>query len=544
MKNLVHFNQTNIMSHTIKTFQLNYYKLKKSLFFVFMLLNINTTRAQMHINGPISFGPSESPSSLGNLTFGADAQVIFMDGSSFYMLGETTTIDAGSEFFANTLANQFGTGRFIFQGSVAQTLDGGNSSAIGGTQPSLINLAINNANNLTLTNTNTRVTSGLDFIDGHVLLGSNNLEIASSATITNADETQYVVTNGTGFLAKEAFTSTFTFPVGRVISDFTPATITPAASDNFFIQVKNYTESAADEVTSADGVDRTWNIYSTSGSGATLALQHNSTSNGADYGTNGGDASAFVTQYEGIQWVPYIGSQGTWQLGTSAIGTNTAGSVAGSVIHSRTYSTTATSSSSDGAFFSKSTLEFTPLPITLLSFNAKKYENSKSLLTWSTSNELNSSHFEVETSINGVEWNKIGEVNAQGMSSDLTNYQYIHVNPIIGLNYYRINMIDLNGLASYSNIKMVEFDRSFSNSVYVYIYPNPSNGVLKINKYNNSLYNFTLSDINGKSLKVFKSTSENAEFQIDISMFQNGIYYMKAENSVGDIKVFKIVLNK
>jgi hypothetical protein len=175
---------------------------------------------------------------FGNLQTGTDAQLFFLNGSTLHMLGNATSIHNGSEIYANNTSTQSGTGRILYIGAAAQTLDGGNSNAIGGTQPSLINIVVNNANNLTLINTNTRISSGLDLTAGHVILGNNNLEMGTSAAIANANQTKYVVTNGTGFLAKENFSAAFNFPVGRTIADYTPAIITPSAADNFFCKCK------------------------------------------------------------------------------------------------------------------------------------------------------------------------------------------------------------------------------------------------------------------------------------------------------------------
>jgi hypothetical protein len=536
MNNIVQFNQPIIMNYNFTHLLLNIFKLKKSLLLAFTLTCINATHSQMNING--SFSIFGEMGVFGNLQLSTDAQVFFQNGSTLHMLGTATSINSGADIFANTSSTQAGTGRILFGGAAAQTLDGGNSSAIGGTQPSLINVAINNTDNLTLTNTNTRITSGLDFINGHVILGSNGLELSSAASASNANGTRYVVTNGTGFMVKEGFSSAFSFPVGRATSDYTPATVTPSATDDFFVQVKNYSESASDEFVTTDGVNRTWNIYSTGGAGANIALQHNSTTNGSNYTTNGGDLSAFVTQYQGLQ-----SGRGTWELGTGAQGTNVSGSVSGSVVHNRVYSPTALTSSANGAFFSKSTLPLTPLPIALLDFYAKKRDENQALLSWSTTTEYNSSHFEVETSTNGQNWSKIGEVKAQGVSYDLTNYQLVHTNPALGINYYRLNLVDIDGSGEYSNIQSVHFENSISTLAKVTVFPNPSNGILNISSLNKS-FGYTLTDLQGKILYSFNNKSENNNIELDLSKYENGVYFIKVNSLNGDAKTFKIVLNK
>lgn len=507
------------------------------LVIILTLCNLNSN-AQMYINGPFTIGGTLSV--FPDLQIDADAQLLFQDGSTLHMFGESTLINSNAEIFANTTSTQIGTGRILFEGTSAQTLNAGNSSTIGGTQPSLINIAIDNPDNVTLTSTNTRITSGIDFIDGHIIIGSQNLELASTSTITNTDETQYIVTNGTGFLVKEglATSTSFIYPFGRATSDYTPVTVSnPSATDDFYAQVKNYSESGSVESVTTDGIDRTWNIFSTNGSGATIALQHNGGTGGTS-GTAFDPNDAFVTQYQGLQ-----AGQGVWQTGTSANGPSATGSITNSLVSSRPYSNTATSSSADAAFFSKSSNILTPLPVTLFDFVANKRNESQSILTWSTTSEYKSSHFEVETSTNGELWTKIGEVKAQAYSYNLTNYQFFHLNPIIGVNYYRLNSVDLDGVTEYSPIRMLQFGNLRSYFSNIDVYPNPSNGILNISSISKS-YSFTLTDMHGKSIHSFNNLTEENDFQVDLSMFANGVYFIKANSPNGDVKVFKIILNK
>jgi hypothetical protein len=232
-----------------------------------------------------------------------------------------------------------------------------------------------------------------------------------------------------------------------------------------------------------------------------------------------------------------VGNQGVWQQGTGAPAS------IGSGEHIRSYSTTATSSSANGAFFSKSTLPLTPLPISLLDFVASKRNENQALLTWSTSSEYNSSHFEVETSTNGESWAKIGEVKAQGVSFQLSNYELVHPNPALGINYYRLNLVDLDGSADYSKIRSVHFGNASSSLASVVIFPNPSNGMLNISSVGSTI-SYTLTDMHGKTIHSFNNQTDENDFQVDLSMYSNGVYFIKAASQNGDLKTFKIVLNK
>jgi len=117
-----------------------------------------------------------------------------------------------------------------------------------------------------------------------------------------------------------------------------------------------------------------------------------------------------------------------------------------------------------------SSLNCEPLPIELLNFSGY-LSDSGSKLNWITGSEINTSHFNIEHSVNGVNFIKRGEVPASGFSTSPIEYTFIDKYPIIGLNYYRLVSIDLNDEYSISNIIVLEkvlgnFD----------IYPNPTFG--------------------------------------------------------------------
>jgi hypothetical protein len=57
-----------------------------------------------------------------------------------------------------------------------------------------------------------------------------------------------------------------------------------------------------------------------------------------------------------------------------------------------------------------------PLPLHFLTFKGS-LQNNAALLQWETANEVNTSHFVVERSIDGINFNPIGTVAAAGSST-------------------------------------------------------------------------------------------------------------------------------
>jgi uncharacterized protein (DUF1501 family) len=85
------------------------------------------------------------------------------------------------------------------------------------------------------------------------------------------------------------------------------------------------------------------------------------------------------------------------------------------------------------------------VPITLVSFTATLQSNGNALVNWETTNESNSKEFEIQHSIDGITWKKIGVVSGSNNSNSLKRYSLIHAKPSIGRNFYRMWQFDFNG---------------------------------------------------------------------------------------------------
>ena len=77
-------------------------------------------------------------------------------------------------------------------------------------------------------------------------------------------------------------------------------------------------------------------------------------------------------------------------------------------------------------------------------------------LMWETTQEINNQNFNIEHSIEGEDFQIIGEVKGHGTSQKSLVYSFIHEFPNQGGNYYRIRQIDFNGSFSFSNTIFVE----------------------------------------------------------------------------------------
>lgn len=123
------------------------------------------------------------------------------------------------------------------------------------------------------------------------------------------------------------------------------------------------------------------------------------------------------------------------------------------------------------------TINFTGLaPVSLLRFDAARQGRSNHL-NWTTSLEVNSSHFVVERSSDGREFTAIGQVDASGNSQSARDYRFIDANPLKGVNYYRIRMIDTDNSYKFSAVKSVRNTGLTEMSVN----PNPVAATMRLN---------------------------------------------------------------
>ncbi|TAE56902.1 MAG: T9SS C-terminal target domain-containing protein, partial [Bacteroidetes bacterium] len=93
-------------------------------------------------------------------------------------------------------------------------------------------------------------------------------------------------------------------------------------------------------------------------------------------------------------------------------------------------------------------------------------------LSWTSHIEIDSDHFEVESSADGIAWTNAGFVNAAGISLDSLSYQFTDGNSPLrssGNAFYRLRIVDTEGGSAYSSV--LQISRPFEPDLQ--IYPNP-----------------------------------------------------------------------
>ncbi len=154
-------------------------------------------------------------------------------------------------------------------------------------------------------------------------------------------------------------------------------------------------------------------------------------------------------------------------------------------------------------------------PLHLLSFSARK-DGKTNLLQWTTAQEINVEHFDIERSKSGREFSKIGVVKA-----GLTNYQYTDNSPLPTINYYRLKMVDKDGQFTYSPIRMI----NNNSDGQMTIYPNPARERVTVTyPANNGIAQLQLTDMSGRILRRTTVEAASVHTSMNIKGLPSGKY--------------------
>lgn len=172
----------------------------------------------------------------------------------------------------------------------------------------------------------------------------------------------------------------------------------------------------------------------------------------------------------------------------------------------------------------------TPLPMVWLSFTATK-QNQTALLQWVTAQEQNTRDFAVQHSSNGINWSGISTLPAAGNSNSISNYSYVHTNPVTGINYYRILQTDMDNRNSYSATRTLKFTKTDEPFT---ITGNPvTNNVLTVQV--NTTINLALYTADGKLL--WQQPVNAGTKYIDVSRYAKGTYLLKANSATQKVVI-------
>jgi hypothetical protein len=189
---------------------------------------------------------------------------------------------------------------------------------------------------------------------------------------------------------------------------------------------------------------------------------------------------------------------------------------------------------------------FIPLPITLSFFDGTCNPEGNEL-TWVTSSEQNSSHFDLKRSYDGIKWEHVGQKQGAGNSS--TDIEY-NVWDVEGsrheVTYYELHQFDFdNALTVYGPIAVrCENDDSPMNGT---LSPNPTIEASYLSIENCPLGEATITLMSSIGQVIYTDrimvTKKNDVYFIDSLDLTRGSYVVRFQAPNGQIVAMKLVKN-
>jgi predicted esterase len=165
------------------------------------------------------------------------------------------------------------------------------------------------------------------------------------------------------------------------------------------------------------------------------------------------------------------------------------------------------------------------LPVNYAYFNGEN-DGNKNVLSWATTSELNSARFDVQRSIDGVNFTVAGAVTAKG-GAVLTTYTFDDNNAIPGLTYYRLSQVDKDGKSTLSKTISINNRKT---GLYIEQYPNPAhdNLTITIQGNTNGVMHIIIADMQGKAIiqQQWQKDQSLLKKVVNVGALQNGVYQM------------------
>ncbi len=467
-----------------------------------------------------------------------NGELILNDNSTSLSLG-ATTLTLNSDLTINDgAAISSGTSTIVLSGSSVQRISGSGAS----TSVTFNNLTVNNT-----TVGNSDIQLGVDAIVGGILdfqqgviesTSSNQVVFNDNATVSydGVAETapSGIATDGNSYAVGPVLKigdDDFVFPIGDgarfarmgISSINTSSATDQYSAEYFFASQANVADPKNGAIVRVSGLEY-WDLTNENGhSGEPLVtLFWDAASEVTE------PASLLVAHYNGASWDDE-GNGGT--TGVAAGGTITSANN----LSSFSPITLASSSAAEN-----------PLPVTLVNFSGIALNNNVEL-SWTTATELNNDFFEIQHSLDGIQFSPIGTVEGNGDSNELLNYNYTHANPALGDNFYRLRQVDFDGEDETLETIQV-YNDFYYDGMDVTVYPNPAKGedvnIRIISGDSHTPFGLVIVDLDGKV--IFEKTME-ASTNLDQKLIKDitlksGVYI--ATFKQGDMVVSKRLIIK
>jgi hypothetical protein len=175
------------------------------------------------------------------------------------------------------------------------------------------------------------------------------------------------------------------------------------------------------------------------------------------------------------------------------------------------------------------------LPVTLIDFTAQNDNNKIIALKWQTASEINVSHYTIERSSNGQDFENIGELKSNNLANIQINYSFNDNFPLKEVNYYRLVMIDIDGTIKYSKtVSVTVSDASSFKLINMALSATENNIKVSLNSNYRQSIQLVVADVSGRIIFTNEVQVQKGFNTIEkkIPAINTGVYYAKLFTNV------------
>jgi hypothetical protein len=173
------------------------------------------------------------------------------------------------------------------------------------------------------------------------------------------------------------------------------------------------------------------------------------------------------------------------------------------------------------------------------------------LLQWISTNELNNTTYEIQTSTDGKQFTDVGQTESSPLTAGSTakyQYQYHPDQAVVGKLYFRIRQTDANGKISYSTILVISPDGQNGAPISYQTFPNPATNSLLFQFNSNQTGRYMLELINTAGQVILQkpvTLTGTSQIRLDLSPQPvKGLYYLRTKDLTHDQEyVSKVLIN-
>ena len=164
------------------------------------------------------------------------------------------------------------------------------------------------------------------------------------------------------------------------------------------------------------------------------------------------------------------------------------------------------------------------------------------MVSWMMEELLASNHeFTVEHSRNGVDFEPLGGMNTpKAFLGSMNYYEFEHHAPKRGRNFYRIQILNPDGEAFFSEMGDAIL---YNDSEIAMLYPNPTRDQVVIELFENFGQEVQVEVFSANGVQMLSRTiSEDAQqAEFDLSGYPAGVYFFNLRYSKSGVKVLKVL---